>query len=286
MIEAERHSLIVRRLDRDGFLSVREVARLTDVSEATARRDLRDLEAQGELRRVRGGAESVRLRTAAATAPSELDFDRSAVVDLVMGMNRVAPEVSEAETNPVPIKERLWSRVEEKRRIGRAAAELCGEARTIGIDGGSTTFYMAEYLPTKGLTVITNSFVVAEVLNRATSNMVILPGGVLHRDSQLLLDPIHQEFYADYATDILFLGVQGIDHEGLLNTDARVIQAVRQMICHARKVVVLADSSKFRHHGHARICGFDRVHTLITDSGIDEEHREFLRSHGIELIVA
>jgi DeoR family ulaG and ulaABCDEF operon transcriptional repressor len=301
MIEAERHSTIVRTLNREGFLSVKEIVSLTNTSEATARRDLRDLEREGALHRVRGGAESVQElngRTAAArgnggfaepepaTEPQPIR-NRSEILELVLELEAAnrKRETAEAETNPVPMQTRMGIATEEKRRIGEAAARLCRDVRTISIDTGSTTFHMVEFLPENGLTIITNSFLAAEVINHATRNRLILAGGILYRDSEVILNPLDQSFYSNYSTDILFMGVEGIEESGLLNFEMRVVQTVRQMIEHARKVVVLADSRKFNLYGHTRICGFDKIDTLITDTGIRPEHRGLIERHGIELLV-
>jgi DeoR family ulaG and ulaABCDEF operon transcriptional repressor len=161
------------------------------------------------------------------------------------------------------------------------------------IDGGSTTFPMAEFLLSLSIRVITNSFAVAERLmgpapagGSRWPGTLILTGGVVSPDSRLVLDPFAGEPFGNYGASKAFMGVYGIDETGATNTEALLIKAERSMISRAREVVILADSSKFGRRGSLYLCGFDRISTVITDDAVSESARRMLDERGVRLIVA
>jgi DeoR family ulaG and ulaABCDEF operon transcriptional repressor len=165
------------------------------------------------------------------------------------------------------------------------AAALCTDGETVLIDGGSTTFQMAEFLRSARLQIITNSFAIAQSLAGHSGNTIILSGGILYPDSQLVLDPFQDEAFRNYYAAKVFMGVYGIDELGATNTDHLLIKTERAMIEHARELVVLADSSKWGRRGSLLLCGLEKIHTLITDGGVTEEQRELASSRGVRLLV-
>ncbi len=154
------------------------------------------------------------------------------------------------------------------------------------IDGGSTTYQMVEFLKETRLQVITNSFAIAENLVGHSQNDVILNGGMIYRDSKLVLDPLQDNIFRHYYATRVFMGVYGLDELGATNTDLLLIQTERAMIENARELVILADSSKFGRRGSLMLCSFERIHTIITDSGISDEQRRLVEARGVRLIVA
>jgi DeoR family transcriptional regulator, ulaG and ulaABCDEF operon transcriptional repressor len=256
MLAVERHELILRFLRRARFAPVGRIAALAASSEATVRRDLERMERAGLLRRVRGGAEIV-----AEAAQRE-------------GL-----------TEP-PLDERTAILAEAKRRIARAAVELCEDGETVIIDGGSTTWHMAEFLLPVRLRVVTNSFAIARALVGRFAGTVILGGGTVYPESQLVLDPFAEDMFRNYSATKLFMGVYGIDETGATNTETLLIRTERAMIERARELVILADSGKFQRRGGLALCGFDRISTIVTDAGISREARDLVASRGVRLIVA
>jgi DeoR family ulaG and ulaABCDEF operon transcriptional repressor len=144
---------------------------------------------------------------------------------------------------------------------------------------------MAEFLSARGLQVITNSFAIAERLMHKPGCTVILNGGILSPESQLVLDPFSEDMFSRYSASKAFMGTYGIDETGATNTEMLLIRTERAMIDRARELVVLADSSKFDRRGSLFLCGLDRIKVLITDSGIPERYREMALSRGVRLIV-
>ena len=254
MLAPERERLILRLLRQDRFASVSELAGLAGSSEATVRRDLGRLERTGRLVRVRGGAE------------------------LAAGAEGGAVQL--------PFESRKGLLSETKRRIARLAASLCREGETIIIDGGSTTYHMTEFLLPVKLQILTNSFALAQALVGSSANTVILSGGVVHADSQLVLDPFQEDPFRRYLAAKVFMGVYGIDEMGATNIEVQLISAERAMIEHAKELIILADSSKFDRRGSLFLCGFERMGTVISDAGVTEAQRRLLESRGVKLLIA
>ena len=255
MLETERHEIILRLLKQRRAAGTRGICEATGSSEATVRRDLSKLEEAALIRRVHGGAE----------------LAETAVTD-------------NANYGEVPFAYRKSYRFEEKFRIARYAAGLCARDETIIIDGGSTTYQMAPFLTDTGCRVITNSFGIAELLLRNGNNRVIIPGGMVYKNSELILDPFQGKFYANYAASKAFMGVGGIGSKGLTNTDPQLIRAERMMIEHADEVVILADSSKFDSIGTLYLCNYDAISTIITDTGVTAVQQQMVEEHGVRIV--
>jgi len=256
MLSAERRESILQVLRRGRFASVAEITELLQCSEATIRRDLSRLESEGRLRRVRGGAASIE-----------------------------TPVNTQEVTSQLPFEYRKGILLEKKRLIGRKAASLCSDGETVIIDGGSTTFQMVQYLRETRLKIVTNSFAIAEILVKHSNNTVILSGGIVYPESQLILDPFHDDTFKNYPATKVFMGVYGIDEMGATNADTHmIIRTERAMIDQGKQLIIVADSSKFNRRGNLFLCGFDRIDTIISDSGITAEQREMLHANGVELI--
>jgi len=189
-------------------------------------------------------------------------------------------------TPEVPLEERAGIAAEKKRRIACRAAGLCADGDTVMVDGGSTTLQLAPYLRGLRLRVITNSLALAEELSRGSACTVILGGGVVQPESRLILDPFRDDPFSDYSASTAFMGVFGIDESGATNTDELLIRTERAMIARARRLVVLADSTRFGMRGSLHLCGFDRISAVVTDDGIPESWRVLLAERGVELVVA
>jgi len=266
VLERERRELILRLLRQGRFAAVSEIASLVQASEATVRRDLARLEGEALLRRVRGGAEL-------AEPPGD-----------AFGSGSEAPG-EEVPGRQLPFESRRGVLLEKKRAIARRAVSLCEEGETVFIDGGSTTFQMSEFLRATRLQIITNSFAMARALVGASENTIVLAGGIIYPDSQLILDPFQEESFRNYYAAKVFMGVYGLDEMGATNTDALLIRTERAMIDHGRELIILADSSKFSRRGSLMLCGFESIRAVITDSAISGGQREMLSARGVELIV-
>ncbi|MEK6796833.1 MAG: DeoR/GlpR family DNA-binding transcription regulator, partial [Spirochaetota bacterium] len=173
-----------------------------------------------------------------------------------------------------------------KSRIARKAASLVTPGETIIIDGGSTTYYLAEHLSDIELTVITNSFAIADVLARSSAATVVLLGGILYRESQMMINPFSDTLLSNYSASKLFMSPQGIDERGMTNTDTSLIAVERMMIERSREVIILADASKFGERGNLSVCGYDVARTIITDERITDAMKSMLTAQGVTVHIA
>ena len=238
------------------FISVEELRQRLGASEATVRRDLTELEAAGRLRRVRGGAEAT-----SRALPRELAGQ---------------PAFAAAHAR----------RLREKRAIARTAVERIAPGMSIIVDGGTTTFAMVEFLRSVDARVLTPSFPVAESLLRYTAVQVVVPGGPIYREQKLILSALEEPAIQTYWAQLMFIGAQALRAQGLLQSDPLLVQAQRQLIGRAERLVVLADSSKFAAHGNLVLCPLQRIHTVITDERASDGAVQMLERAGVEVVIA
>lgn len=255
MHESERHRLIVSAVQAKPVVTVAEMVEMTEASEATIRRDIATLHMQKKLRRVRGGAEAV--------APPA--FPGLAGRPFAVNQSHYAPQ---------------------KRAIAKAAVELCADGDPIIINGGTTTFQMVHPLANRRCQVFTNSFPIAEHLLKHSKNTVMLSGGTIYREQNIVLSPFENDVTRNFYARRMFMGCQGIAPVGIMETDPLIIQAEEKLIGQAEELIVLADSSKFAGRSSLILCPLERVDTVITDERIEDRHAALLESADVRLIVA
>jgi DeoR family transcriptional regulator, aga operon transcriptional repressor len=240
----ERLSAMLDILGQRSKVDVEDLATELDVSAATIRRDLDHLAEQQLLTRTRGGAVA----------------------------NNVAYDL--------PLRYKTARHASEKERIGRAAAALVGRGSVVGLNGGTTTTEIARALAIRpdlntgadepALTVVTNALNIANELAVRPHVKIVVTGGVARPQSFELTGPLATKILAEITLDLVFLGVDAVDpvhgayahHEGEASIN-------RLMASRARKVIVVADSSKLGKHAFAQICPVSALHQLITDADAD-----------------
>jgi DeoR family ulaG and ulaABCDEF operon transcriptional repressor len=255
MHEKERHRLILSAVQEKPVVTVQEMVDLTESSEATIRRDIAALHVQKRLRRVRGGAEAI--------SP---------------------PQFVGLAGRPFSVNEMLHAA--QKRAIAREAVELCKDGEPIIINGGTTTFQMVHFLTGRRMPIFTNSFPIAEHLLKHSKNTVMLSGGTIYREQNIILSPFDNDVTRNFYARRMFMGAQGLGPLGLMEADPLLIQAEQKLIDQADELVVLIDSSKFRLRSSLILCGLSRIATVITDEGIEEREAKMLETAGVALIVA
>ena len=241
MTGSARRRKIDERVRSHGEVSVLELAELYEVSEMTIRRDLEALEAEGLLRRVRGGAISTISRS-----------------------------------YEPPVSRRVEKNFDAKFLIAKKAVELLANGETAVIDVGTTTLEFAKALnASRGNTIVTPSLVVASELAKNPNMKVIVTGGIVRHGEMSLIGPIAEDLFKDINADVMFLGIGGLDiARGLTEyslEDARVKQLAIQA---SRRIVVLADASKLGNVALSRVAPLNIIDTLVTDA--DPKCREVL----------
>jgi DeoR/GlpR family transcriptional regulator of sugar metabolism len=255
MLAVLRRQRILDELERNGSALISGLAGQLSVSEMTIRRDLAGLERDGLLERVHGGA------VLAQRGVEEPGFDK-----------KVACQRT------------------EKTAIAALAASMVRPGSAVGLSAGTTTFMLARQLAqAEGVTVLTNSMKVWTELQQPgdSRSRVILTGGDFRTPSDALVGPTADATIRSMYVDVLFLGVHGMDPvAGLTTPNISEAETNRTFIGHARRLVVLADHTKWRTVGLHIIAPLSAADTIVTDDGIAAEGRELLAAQVDDLRIA
>ena len=249
----ERQKLILSMLARQRRLSVTDIVRQFSISEATARRDLESLTSQGKAQRVHGG---------------------------VIAVEQAPPEL--------PILERESEQLEEKRRIGRAAASLVAEHESLFLGSGTTVLEVARNLREhKNLTVITNSLPVLNILAGIPGITVISLGGMLRESELSFIGHITEQAMIEVHADKVFMGTRGASLEhGFTNDYLQETLTDRAILKSGREVIMVADHTKVNRVSTVLLAPLNSVHTFVTDSGADKKFIQALKQQGLQVVIA
>ena len=174
-----------------------------------------------------------------------------------------------------------------KRLIGEAAARLVPNHSSVFLTIGTTTEEVARALGNHiGLLVITNNLQVAADLYRNSAIEVVVTGGSVRHSDGGIMGAHSEALIAQFRVDLAVIGTSAIDADGtLLDFDIREVQAQRAIIEHARRVVLVTDSSKFARSAPVRVAHLDDVDVLVTDR-LPTAAAELCRAHGVEVVEA
>jgi DeoR/GlpR family transcriptional regulator of sugar metabolism len=254
MLARQRQAFILDRVREDGAVKVADLVRELRVSDMTVRRDLEILDDRGLLEKVHGGATSV-----SGSALFEPGFAAKSALQQ-----------------------------SEKDAIADAAVGLVEPGMAIAVSAGTTTYALAQRLANvPGLTVLTNSVRVADVLYQVgrADQTIILTGGV-RTPSDALVGPFAVAALRTVHVDLVFVGVHGMDpHSGFTCPNLLEADTDRALIESGRRLVVVADHSKWGVIGISSIARLDQADVLITDAGLQSDARAVLSEAVRELIV-
>jgi DeoR family transcriptional regulator of aga operon len=246
----ERRRRICELLHEQGRVTVEALATRFGTSQVTIRADLSALEEAGELTRTHGGA---LLREEA---------------DEPLGVKQLQHHA-------------------EKVRIAHAAVALIREGETIILDSGTTTAEIARAIrkaDLKSINVITNALNLAALLMDVPSVRLIVPGGILRRESNSLSGPMAEAALANLQADRLYLGADGLDPEiGVMTPHLQEAELNAKMIRISRQVVVVADSSKLIRRNISLIAKVEQIHMLITDRAAPAQAIDEFRQRGVDV---
>lgn len=233
-----------------GKVTVEDLALRFEVTPQTIRKDLNDLCDRRFLARIHGGA-------VLASSVENVGYDARRFVAL-----------------------------EEKRRIGQAAAKLVANHSSLFINIGTTTEEVARALADHdGLLVITNNLHVATELYRHPRIEVILAGGTVRRSDGGIIGAATVEFIKQFKVDTAVIGASAIDHDGtLLDFDYREVRVSRAIIENARRVILVADRLKFERSAPVRIAHLEEIDVFVTDKLPSEEMATLFQAHRVEVI--
>lgn len=247
---AQRHQFILEQLKQQGYVKVQDLSEKLNVSEVTIRKDLKYLESKKVLQRNHGSASNL------TSIISDTHID---------------------------VKEKL--QIEEKMRIANTASKLLEANDKIIIASGTTLLAFANAIDiTDNITVITSSVKVSLSLCYKPNIEVIQLGGSIRKNSVSVIGHYAETTLETLSCNKLFIGVDGLDPEhGLSTSDVSEARINQKMIDAAQKIIVLTDSSKFGRRGFCKICDFDKIHQIITDTHAPRHIVDIIRERNIEV---
>lgn len=247
----ERLSQIAALVGERHAVSVAELSERFDVSPATIRTDLDELERRGLLLRTHGGA---------------------------VRADRNGREFS--------LSARERSQIEEKGRIGAAAARLIQDGDAIALDASTTALQIARRIrDRRELTVVTSSLMVALELIDSPGITVVMPGGMLDRDTVSLVGALGTETLARCNAGRGFFGVRGLTPDALTDINAYEAELKRSLVSVSKEVTIVADSSKWGRVALVSLIPWSAVHRVISDRGAPADMVAKLRERGVEVVL-
>ncbi|HWD06846.1 MAG TPA: DeoR/GlpR family DNA-binding transcription regulator [Amycolatopsis sp.] len=255
MLARQRQAMILEEARRTGAVRVSDLVTRLGVSDMTVRRDLDVLAGRGLVEKVYGGATSV-----VGKSTDEPGFEAKSV------------------------RQRT-----QKEAIAGVAAGLVKPGTAIGLSAGTTTWTLARALDAiPGLTIVTNSIQVADVLRASTQpdRTVVLTGGV-RTPSDALVGPVAVHSLRTLHLDLVFLGVHGMaEGAGFTTPNLTESETDRALVEAGRRLVVLADHTKWATIGISTIADLEEADVVVTDDGLPASARKILAERVGELVIA
>lgn len=254
MLKRERTKIICDELNKNGIVSINNLSKQLQISASTIRRDIKELEANNTLHRVRGGAVSLN-----RSQSSELPFSKRADIF-----------------------------IEEKSRIAVAAKQFIHRNDTLILSPGTTVLALAKILSDiPYLHIATSDLMSALELSSFTNVELTVLGGTLRHFHHNMTGYFAEQMLGQIHADIAFVGVDAIDFNlGAMNFSTEDIAVNKMAIKAAAQTIVLCDHSKFDAVAFANVCTFDKINTLITGKEIDPAYLSKLRELNVNTILA
>ncbi|MDD3902849.1 MAG: DeoR/GlpR family DNA-binding transcription regulator [Sphaerochaeta sp.] len=243
-----RKELILHQLSTMGQVHVTSLSELCNVSQVTIRTDLENLEKQGLLQRIHGGAVQNRRDDIA----NRLVFDHA-----------------------------------NKERIADLAASLVNDGETIMIESGSTCTLLAQALGKSkhDVTIITNSVFIARYVREQPTLHVILIGGEYQAESEACVGPLARLGLSQYYTEKCFFGFDGFDARiGFTGSNQSRAEIVEVMKNQCAKMIALSPSGKFSQRGLVKLVSPNEVSIVVTDEQLGEKEKQMILGFGMQVL--
>lgn len=253
MYAEERRQQIAELARTDGRVVVADLAERFQVTRETVRRDLDELEREGFIRRVHGGA---------------------------IAADRVRVEADVAE--------RAARMADQKQRIAKRAVDLLPHEGTVYLDAGTTTRAIADAIPDGlELTVVTNSLGVAQALAARPTVTVRLVGGRLRARTEALVGDWAVRTLGDLSFDLTIVATNGVTVDrGLSTPDPEEAAVKRAAIAGGQRVALVADHTKIGDEHFTTFATVDQLDLLVTDGDIDDDDVHAFSEAGVEVVLA
>ncbi|MCP5151712.1 MAG: DeoR/GlpR transcriptional regulator [Ectothiorhodospiraceae bacterium] len=249
-----RRRKIAQIVQQRGSAAVRDLCRQFGMSEATIRRDLRELDELGVVTRTRGG---------------------------VMKNGPVVPDL--------PNEQRKQVGCEEKRRIGLAAIELLSGDEVVFLDAGTTALAVAENASRKpGCRYVTTCLGVARLLREQEIPGFFMIGGSYQRVNDAFAGTLAISALRSLSFDVSFLCCSAVDvaRRSIAIGDEPYSQVQREVAAVTRRNIVVAHSDKFAANAFIRTVRFEDLDTIVTDRDLNGATAARIRDAGLEVVLA
>lgn len=239
MIEKERQVLIMEKIRRSGFVSVRELMKELNASRSSIMRDLARLEESGLLKREHGGASLPELNALLSKKTEPAVFEKESL------------------------------HAEEKRRIAMAASSLVRDGSLVFADTGTTAACLAEALKDRDVSIVTPSVYFIRRLERDAKCTVYLLGGQYDCKYDMNAGEYAMAMLDCYRFDTAFLSASAIDLSGgdVMAADFSLAAMKQAVMKRSRRNILLADASKFGCLAactFAKVSDFEKIYTSET----------------------
>ncbi|MBL6449254.1 DeoR/GlpR transcriptional regulator [Fulvivirga sp. 29W222] len=248
MLKEERFKHILNRLSTDNKVLLHELSKELNVSTDTIRRDLKELDDQGLLKAVRGGA---------------------------------VPH------SPVPhnFKDRIGYNSESKQIIAQKALPLLQDGQVVIFDGGTSTLAVASILPEDlRITVVTNSFPIVTMLAEHKNVEVLFAGGRLFKRSFVTTGHETMRFFKNIRADLCLLGICSIHSSlGTTTPDYEESEVKKVIINNSQEIIALSSIEKLETVEPYYICPTEDISTIITNQPKEAKLKPYIEA-GIQIV--
>lgn len=206
------------------------------------RRDLTELEKQGKITRIFGGAKS----------------------------NKPSPY------REIPHEEKLFKNIEAKRTVAKKAVEYIKDGDTIFLGPGTSVEVLAEEISNRNLRVITNCLPIFNDLLKKKSDTfkVFLLGGEMREATQAFVGEMTNAIMDRmYFTKMFFSG-NGIKNGQIMTSSFEEAYTQKLALERSTESYLLIDSSKVGKEDFTTICPLSEITAVITDQTSDTSHEE------------
>jgi DeoR/GlpR family transcriptional regulator of sugar metabolism len=249
---SNRRDRLIEYISKYGEAKLTELEILfPDVSSMTIRRDLAQLEEEGLVIRVRGGAKSV-----------------SAIKDLQEEQYNLRAGVN----------------IEAKRIIAQKALRYIDKGRSCFFDSGSTLMYLAKAVPDEQISILTSGPNIALAISKKQNPSILLMGGQLNRNTLSVSGLGAMDFLKLVNIDIAFMATSGFSLDaGLTSGDYNECELKKAIIHKANKVVLLMDSTKIGKNKPYTFARLTDIDVLITDKELSYDLTKEIEERNIEI---
>lgn len=252
MFKVERHRRIKEILKDCRQIEVSSLSNLLNVTEATIRKDLEELEREGFLTRFHGGA-TLNLEESSSSNPSSwnqnIEYDKN------------------------------------KEDIGRTAAQLINEREWVFLGPGTTCYYIACALRDRtNINVLTNNFLVAQALYNISGIRLVFFGGQVEYPGFYTLPEHLEKDLENMYLDKAFFSIDGVDiNAGYTLSERPVYDLISIISACSRETIMAFDYTKYKQRAFMKVGNLDFAATVITNPAIPDDYKQFFLKHKIQV---